>query len=204
MLTWWSAPVDPPSRSSLRIPLTSRCSIPHSNSSSSEAETQTQLPSGQLESHARNHSSATKTPPDNSPHERAKRRRGTRKAFAAGAALSVEDTMAFVQRTRGARGRPSLGWNSLTPTELQFVDLVRGGLSNREISLRLLMSTETVKSHLSRIFRKLDVAKRVHLAALANRAGGGLTLMSRVPPGSPPDRHHCGVDARAFANGQIS
>ena len=88
-------------------------------------------------------------------------------AFAAGAALSVEDTIAFVQRTRGARGRPSLGWNSLTPTELQVVDLVRSGLSNREISLRLLMSAETVKSHLSRIFRKLDVAKRVHLAALA-------------------------------------
>ena len=56
---------------------------------------------------------------------------------------------------------------SLTPTELQVVRLVREGLSNREIAQRLLMGAETVKTHVSHIFTKLDVTKRSQLAAIA-------------------------------------
>ncbi len=90
-------------------------------------------------------------------------------AFASGSALGVDEVVAFVERTRGHRNRPTIGWSSLTPTELQVVDLVREGLTNREIAQRLLMGTETVKTHVSHIFSKLDVTKRSHLAALATQ-----------------------------------
>ena len=44
-----------------------------------------------------------------------------------GAALSIEDAIADVQRGRGERKRPSSGWASLTPTEL---DVARLGMPN--------------------------------------------------------------------------
>jgi DNA-binding CsgD family transcriptional regulator len=90
------------------------------------------------------------------------------RAVAAGAALSDEELMAYVERTRGTRGRPAIGWQSLTPTELQVAELVREGLTNRQIAERLLMGAETVKTHVSHIFSKLDIAKRSQLAAIAS------------------------------------
>ena len=84
-----------------------------------------------------------------------------------GSLLNDEDLLAFIDRTHGSRGRPSLGYESLTPTELQVARLVRDGLSNREIAQRLLMGAETVKTHVSHIFTKLDVTKRSQLAAIA-------------------------------------
>ena len=39
-------------------------------------------------------------------------------AWAEGAALTVEEAIAYAQRGRGERKRPSNGWASLTPTEL--------------------------------------------------------------------------------------
>jgi predicted ATPase/class 3 adenylate cyclase/DNA-binding CsgD family transcriptional regulator len=90
-------------------------------------------------------------------------------AFDAGAALDDEELIAWIERTRGARGRPTFGWDSLTPTELHVAELVREGLTNREIAQRLFIGSETVKTHMSRIFAKLDIAKRSQLAALASR-----------------------------------
>ena len=71
---------------------------------------------------------------------------------------------------RGARRRPSRGWESLTPTELEVVRLVTQGLTNVEIGRRLFISRRTVETHLSHIFAKLDVSSRVQLAARASRA----------------------------------
>jgi predicted ATPase/DNA-binding CsgD family transcriptional regulator len=85
-------------------------------------------------------------------------------AFAGGANLDVASTLAYIERTRGQRGRPSIGWDSLSPTERQVADLVHEGLSNREVAVRLLMSPDTVKSHLSHIFTKLGINKRAQLA----------------------------------------
>jgi predicted ATPase/class 3 adenylate cyclase/DNA-binding CsgD family transcriptional regulator len=90
-------------------------------------------------------------------------------ACESGSTLNDDDLLAFIDRTHGSRGRPSLGWESLTPTELQVAGLVRDGLSNRDIAKRLLMGTETVKTHVSHIFIKLDVSKRTQLAAIAIR-----------------------------------
>ncbi len=71
---------------------------------------------------------------------------------------------------RGARRRPSTGWASLTPTELEVVRLATQGLTNVEIGRRLFISRRTVETHLSHVFRKLDVSSRVQLAALASQA----------------------------------
>jgi predicted ATPase/class 3 adenylate cyclase/DNA-binding CsgD family transcriptional regulator len=94
---------------------------------------------------------------------------GFDEAWQAGAALSLEEAVAFVRRARGARGRPSTGWASLTPTELDVVRCVVEGLNNPEIGARLFMSRGTVKTHLSHVYAKLGIANRTELATMAAR-----------------------------------
>ena len=83
--------------------------------------------------------------------------------------MSLDDAIAYASRGRGARKRPTVGWRSLTPTELQVTQLVVEGLSNPEIGERLFVSRETVKTHLSSIFGKLGVSTRAQVAAAASR-----------------------------------
>ena len=59
-------------------------------------------------------------------------------AWAEGAALSTEEAIAYAQRGRGERKRPTSGWASLTPAELDVVRLVSEGLGNNDIAARLL------------------------------------------------------------------
>jgi len=80
---------------------------------------------------------------------------------------------------RGARRRPSTGWASLTPTEVEVVRLVTEGLTNAEVGRRLFISRRTVETHLSHVFGKLGVSSRVQLAAQASREGGELTSAAR-------------------------
>jgi DNA-binding CsgD family transcriptional regulator len=94
---------------------------------------------------------------------------GFAEAWSAGAALSLDEAVALVRRTRGARGRPSTGWASLTPTELDVARCVVEGLNNPRIADRLFMGRGTVKTHLSHIYAKLDIANRTELATLATR-----------------------------------
>ncbi len=93
-------------------------------------------------------------------------------AQAEGARLSLDDAVEFINRSRGERGRATIGWASLTPTERRVADLVRSGLSNAAVGAELLMGAETVKTHLSRVFAKLDVNNRTKLAALTPPAPG--------------------------------
>jgi DNA-binding CsgD family transcriptional regulator len=89
------------------------------------------------------------------------------RAFADGAEMAIDHAVTFAQRARGRRGRPPHGWDSLTPTEHDVIALIIEGRTNVEIAQRLLMSRETVKSHLSHIYTKLHVRTRAQLAALA-------------------------------------
>lgn len=50
---------------------------------------------------------------------------------------------------------------AITPRELQILGLIAEGLSNREIGERLFVSENTVKTHASRLFDKLDARRRV-------------------------------------------
>jgi DNA-binding CsgD family transcriptional regulator len=51
----------------------------------------------------------------------------------------------------------------LTHREQQIARLVRDGLSNKEIARDLALAQPTVKTHLLRMFRKLDVSSRTEL-----------------------------------------
>ena len=66
-------------------------------------------------------------------------------AWAEGAALSTDEAIAYAQRGRGERKRPTSGWASLTPTELDVVRLVSEGLANNDIATRLFVSPRTVQ-----------------------------------------------------------
>lgn len=89
------------------------------------------------------------------------------RAWAEGTDLALEQAVAYVRRSRGARKRPATGWNSLTPTELEVVQLVVDGLNNPAVGARLFMSRGTVKTHLSHVFNKLGVSNRTELATAA-------------------------------------
>lgn len=92
-------------------------------------------------------------------------------AWAEGTALSVEEAIAYAQRGRGERKRPTNGWASLTPTERDVVALVRDGLANKEIAARLFISPRTVETHLTHVYAKLGLSSRVQLAQEAARHG---------------------------------
>jgi DNA-binding CsgD family transcriptional regulator len=90
-------------------------------------------------------------------------------ARAEGAGLSTEEAIAYAQRGRGERKRPSTGWASLTPAELDVVRLVSAGLGNKDIATRLFVSPRTVETHLTHVYTKLGLASRVQLAQEAAR-----------------------------------
>jgi DNA-binding CsgD family transcriptional regulator len=100
-------------------------------------------------------------------------------AWAEGAALLLEEAANYASRGRGQRRRPDLGWASLTPTEHEVIKLVVNGLSNPDIAARMFVSSPTVKTHLTNIFRKLGVSSRSELAAAAVRQGP--TSTERTP-----------------------
>ncbi len=90
-------------------------------------------------------------------------------AWAEGAALSTEEAIAYAQRGRGERKRPSSGWASLTPAERDVVRLVSEGLANNDIATRLFVSPRTVQTHLTHVYTKLGLTSRVQLAQEAAR-----------------------------------
>ena len=89
--------------------------------------------------------------------------------WADGATLSTEEAIAYAQRGRGERKRPSSGWAALTPTELDVVRLVAEGLGNKDIAARLFISHRTVQTHLTHVYTKLGFTSRVQLAQEAAR-----------------------------------
>lgn len=54
----------------------------------------------------------------------------------------------------------------LTPRELQILAAIADGRSNGEIGRDLHVSEDTVKTHVQRMFRKLDARARSHAVAL--------------------------------------
>ncbi len=50
--------------------------------------------------------------------------------------------------------------SGITPRELEILELIASGLSNKEIADRAFVSENTVKTHSSRVFEKLNVRRR--------------------------------------------
>ena len=78
----------------------------------------------------------------------------------AGALLSQDDG-------HGGTGRSS----TLTEREREVLGLIADGRSNREIARALVLSEKTVKTHVSNILMKLDLADRTQAALWAVRHG---------------------------------
>jgi predicted ATPase/class 3 adenylate cyclase/DNA-binding CsgD family transcriptional regulator len=89
--------------------------------------------------------------------------------WAEGAGLTKEEAIAYARRGRGERKRPSTGWASLTPAELDVIRLVGEGLGNKDIATRLFISPRTVETHLTHVYTKLQLSSRVQLAQEAAR-----------------------------------
>lgn len=63
-----------------------------------------------------------------------------------------------------------MNWQSLTPREIEVAQLAAAGLNCHAIAKRLFISENTVKTHLKRVYDRLEVHNRAQLTgALSNR-----------------------------------
>jgi two-component system, NarL family, response regulator LiaR len=105
--------------------------------------------------------------------------RALRGALEGEAAISRRLAMHLVQHFRAA---PTAGMglrpvrSKLTDREWEVLDLLSGGASTDDIARLLVLSTETVRSHLKNLYRKLEVRSREEAveAAVRMRELGGV------------------------------
>jgi DNA-binding NarL/FixJ family response regulator len=91
--------------------------------------------------------------------------RATRLAAAGETTLAPSVASRLVDRVRDP------GAGALSPRELQILELVAKGLTNREIGARLYISEATVKTHMIHVFSKLGVEDRTHAVSEAVTRG---------------------------------
>ena len=63
-----------------------------------------------------------------------------------------------------ARKRTPETRDELTPHEVRIARMARDGASNQEIATELFVSRKTVEYHLHKVFQKLGISRREHLA----------------------------------------
>ncbi len=85
------------------------------------------------------------------------------------------DTMAREQRKL---------FDQLTPRESDVLDLLAGGLRNRQIAQRLGLAEKTVRNHVSTILGKMQANDRTEAALIGFRRGFGRS--TDTPPKDPP------------------
>ncbi|MGA5816727.1 response regulator transcription factor [Kitasatospora sp. NPDC094028] len=112
------------------------------------------------------------------------------------ALLAPSITRRLVERFAAGAADPAAGAGSpplhrdlapLTPREAEVLALLGRGLSNAELAAELTLSESTVKTHVARIFAKLDLRDRAQAVVLAYETG---LVAPRGPGGSPSRQSH--------------
>lgn len=102
---------------------------------------------------------------------------GTIRAVAGGQALFGAPVAARIMnffQTLETGSKPSLpeeAFPELTPRELEVLELIAQGANNRQIADTLVISSHTVRNHITSIFSKLQVADRAQAIIKAREAG---------------------------------
>ncbi len=90
--------------------------------------------------------------------------------------MSYEELVAWIEQKIGRFSGPLVGESDelfvpLSPREMEILEHVTKGLSNKEIAYKLGISHQTVKNHMTAILRKLRVDDRTQAAVYALRHG---------------------------------
>jgi DNA-binding CsgD family transcriptional regulator len=83
----------------------------------------------------------------------------------------VKEVPVVVPSAPFVRNTEKQGELGITPRELEILELIAAGLSNREIAERLFVSENTVKTHSGRLYDKLSARRRTEAVRNAKTAG---------------------------------
>lgn len=83
----------------------------------------------------------------------------------------VEKTVYVSPSDEFIRNEKAIEELGISKRELEVLELIALGLSNNEIAARLFVSLNTVKTHSSKLFEKLDVNRRTQAVEAAKRLG---------------------------------
>jgi DNA-binding NarL/FixJ family response regulator len=94
----------------------------------------------------------------------------------AGAVHVLLSDSIHLEAPRGVRAGPRAAANGdaaalLTPRELEILRLASDGLSNSEMAKQLWVTDQTIKFHLSNVYRKIDVSNRTGASRWAREHG---------------------------------
>lgn len=93
-----------------------------------------------------------------------------------GQVMTYDEVLNWVQQRLGRYNYPvdeqsAENYTPLSPREMEILEMVTRGASNKEIAARLNISQQTVKNHMTAILRKLNVDDRTQAAVYALRHG---------------------------------